>query len=59
MKTTLISAALGMLVLFLGIFMLVFGNLSSQPAFIYAAFVVIPAGLGLIGWSVMDRNRKL
>ncbi|WP_426052041.1 hypothetical protein [Brevundimonas sp. SL161] len=59
MKAVLISAVIGMLVLFLGIFMMVFGNLSSKPIAVYAAFVAIPAGLALIGWSVVDRNRKL
>lgn len=59
MKAVLISAVLGMLVLFLGIFMMVFGSLSSQPIAVYAAFVAIPGGLALIGWSVVDRNRKL
>lgn len=59
MKGVLIFAALGMLVLFLGIFMMVFGNLSSKPILVYAAFVAVPAGLALLGWSVVDRNRKL
>lgn len=59
MKGALVSAVAGMLLLLLGIFMLVFGNLGSQSGFVYSAFVAIPAALGLIAWSVGARNRKL
>lgn len=59
MRNVLISAAAGMVVLFLGIFLLVFGSLIGAGFAIIAAVVAIPAGLGLLGWSVVDRNRKL
>lgn len=58
MRNVLIFAASGMLVLFLGIFLMVFGNLTESPV-AYLGYVAIPVGLGLIGWSVIDRNRKL
>jgi hypothetical protein len=48
-----------MVVLFLGIFLLVFGSLTGAGFGIIAAVVAIPTGLGLLGWSVVDRNRKL
>ncbi len=59
MKGVLVFAVAGMVFLLLGIFMLVFGNLASQPGLVYSAFVAIPAALGLIAWSVVARNRKL
>ena len=46
-------------VLVLGIFLLVFGSLTGAGFAIIAAVVAIPTGLGLLGWSVVDRNRKL
>jgi hypothetical protein len=58
-RNVLIGAAAGMVVLFLGIFLLVFGSLTGAGFAIIAAVVAIPAGLGLLGWSVVDRNRKL
>lgn len=59
MRNALICAASGMLTLFLGIFLLVFGNLAMKPLAIVVAVVAIPAGLGLLAWSVVARNRKL
>ena len=58
MKGVLIGAAGGMLVLFAGIFLLVFGSLTHTSLAMAAAAVAIPAGLGLLGWSVVARNRK-
>lgn len=55
----LIGAAGGMLVLFVGIFLLVIGSLTQTSFAMAAAAVAIPAGLGLLGWSVVARNRKL
>lgn len=59
MKGVLIGAAGGMLVLFVGIFLLVIGSLTQTSFAMAAAAVAIPAGLGLLGWSVVARNRKL
>lgn len=59
MRNVLIAAAAGMVMLFLGIFLLVLGSLTGAGFAIIAAVVAIPAGLGLLGWSVVDRNRKL
>ena len=59
MKGVLIGAAGGMLVLFVGIFLLVIGGLTQTSFAMAAAAVAIPAGLGLLGWSVVARNRKL
>jgi hypothetical protein len=58
-RNVLIAAAAGMVMLFLGIFLLVLGSLTGAGFAIIAAVVAIPAGLGLLGWSVVDRNRKL
>lgn len=59
MRNALVGAVGGMLLLFLGIFLLVFGNLTAAPVAVFAAAVAIPAGLGLLGWSVVARNRNL
>lgn len=59
MKRVLIAAAGGMLLLLLGIFMLVYGNLTANQTAIWMALLLIPVALGLIGWSVFDRNRRL
>lgn len=59
MRNVLIAAATGMFVLFLGIFLLVLGSLTGAGFAVIAAVVAIPTGLALLGWSVVDRNRKL
>jgi len=59
MRNVLIFAVAGMLALLLGIFSMVSGNLTENPVVASAGFVGIAAGLGLIGWSVVDRNRRL
>lgn len=59
MRNVLIAAAAGMVVLFLGIFLLVLGSLTGAGFAVIAAVVAIPTGLALLGWSVVDRNRKL
>lgn len=59
MKRVLIAAAGGMLLLLLGIFMLVYGNLTANQTALWMALLLIPLALGLIGWSVFDRNRRL
>jgi len=58
-RNVLIAAAAGMVVLFLGIFLLVLGSLTGAGFAVIAAVVAIPTGLALLGWSVVDRNRKL
>jgi hypothetical protein len=59
MRRVLIAAAGGMLLLLLGIFMLIYGNLSANQTALWAAILLIPLALGLIGWSVFDRNQRL
>ncbi len=59
MRNVLIAAATGMFVLFLGIFLLVLGSLTGAGFAVIAAVVAIPTGLALLGWCVVDRNRKL
>lgn len=55
----LVTAASGMALLLFGIFMLVWGSLTSNPVALWAAVLFIPLALGLLGWSVFDRNRRL
>lgn len=59
MMSVLVAAAGGMALLLLGIFMLVWGSLTANPGALWAAALFIPLALGLLGWSVFDRNRKL
>lgn len=59
MTRVLIAAASGMALLLLGIFMLVYGNLTANHTALWMAILLIPLALGLLGWSVYDRNRRL
>lgn len=59
MTRVLIAAASGMALLLLGIFMLVYGNLTANQSAIWLAILLIPLALGLLGLSVFDRNRRL
>lgn len=59
MTRVLIAAASGMALLLLGIFMLVYGNLTANHTARWMAILLIPLALGLLGWSVFDRNRRL
>jgi hypothetical protein len=59
MTRVLLAAASGMALLLLGIFMLVYGNLTANQSALWLAIFLIPLALGLLGWSVFDRNRRL
>ncbi len=55
----MIGAVAGMVILFAGIFLLVLGSLTEKTAAVAAAAFAIPGGLGILGWSVVARNRNL
>ena len=59
MTRVLVAAASGMALLLLGIFMLVCGNLTANHTALWMALLLIPLALGLLGWSVFDRNRRV
>ena len=59
MTRVLVATAPGMALLLLGIFMLVYGNLTANHTALWMALLLIPLALGLLGWSVFDRNRRL
>lgn len=59
MRRVLIMAVVGMLSLLLGIFLLISGNLTLNSTSVYLGFAIIAAALGLLGWSVVLRNRGL